>query len=207
MTMSNYKTIKTDAESTFVVERSKFISHIKRVESREQAEAFINEIKKEYWDARHNVYAYALKNGESRCTDDGEPSGTAGMPTLDVILKQGFSDVVIITTRYFGGILLGTGGLVRAYSKSASLALEAAGSVDVCECAVYKAEVDYSLAESFERFLRDNECYVKNKDYAQNVTFNYCIKAEKNDEISGKIIEHFSARVAPEFIKKSYEEL
>ncbi len=205
--MNNYKTIKTDAESTLVVERSKFISHIKRAESREQAEEFINEIKKEYWDARHNVYAYALKNGESRCTDDGEPSGTAGMPTLDVLLKQGYSDVVIVTTRYFGGILLGTGGLVRAYSKSAALALEAAGSVEVCECALYKAEVEYSLAESFERFLKDNGCVIKNKDYAQNVTLFYCIKAEENAEISQKITNHFSARVNPEYIKNSYEEL
>ena len=205
--MNNYKTIKTDAESTLVVERSKFISHIKRAESREQAEEFINEIKKEYWDARHNVYAYALKNGESRCTDDGEPSGTAGMPTLDVLLKQGYSDVVIVTTRYFGGILLGTGGLVRAYSKSAALALEAAGSVEVCECALYKAEVEYSLAESFERFLKDNGCVIKNKDYAQNVTLFYCIKAEENAEISQKITNPFSARVNPEYIKNSYEEL
>lgn len=205
--MSNYKTIKTDAVSTLVVERSKFISHIKRVDSREQAEEFINEIKKEYWDARHNVYAYALKNGESRCTDDGEPSGTAGMPTLDVILKQGYSDVVIVTTRYFGGILLGTGGLVRAYSKSAALALEQAGSVQVCECALYKVEVDYSLAQSFERFLKDNDCFIKNKEYAQNVTIDYFTRAEKSAEITQKITNHFSAKVNPEYIKNSYEEL
>lgn len=205
--MSDYKTVKSDAESTFVVERSKFISHIKRVESREQAEEFINEIKKEYWDARHNVYAYALKTGESRCTDDGEPSGTAGMPTLDVILKQGYSDVVIVTTRYFGGILLGTGGLVRAYSKSAALALEEAGSVEVCECAVFHAEAEYSLAESFERYLKDNNCVIINKEYAQNVTFDYCIRLAQKDEISQKITNHFSARLKPEFIKISYEEL
>ena len=205
--MNNYKTIKSSAESTYVVERSKFISHIKRVESREQAEEFINEIKKEYWDARHNVYAYALKNGESRCTDDGEPSGTAGMPTLDVILKQGFSDVVIVTTRYFGGILLGTGGLVRAYSKSASLALEQAGSVEVCECAVFEAEVEYSLAESFERFLKDNGGVILSKYYAQKVALSYCVRVEKKDEFSQKITNHFSAQIKPDFIKNSFEEL
>lgn len=205
--MNNFKTIKTDAQSTYVVERSKFIAHIKRVQSREQAEEFINEIKKEYWDARHNVYAYVLKNGESRCTDDGEPSGTAGMPTLDVILKQGFSDVVIVTTRYFGGILLGTGGLVRAYSKSASLALETAGSVEVCECAVYKAEVEYSLAESFERFLKDNGGVLLAKNYAQKVTIDYCVRVEKKEEFSQKITNHFSAQITPEFIKNSFEEL
>ena len=205
--MNNFKTIKTEAESTYVVERSKFIAHIKRVESREQAEEFINEIKKEYWDARHNVYAYVLKNGESRCTDDGEPSGTAGMPTLDVILKRGFSDIVIVTTRYFGGILLGTGGLVRAYSKSASLALEAAGSVEVCQCAVFKSEVEYSLAESFERFLKDNSGVLLSKDYAQKVTIDYCVRAEKKEEFSQKITNHFSAQISPEFIKNSFEEL
>ena len=169
--MNSYKTVKNSAEATHIVERSKFISHARRVESREQAEDFIAEIKKKYWDARHNVYAYALKSGESRCSDDGEPSGTSGMPTLDVILKQGFSDVCIVTTRYFGGILLGTGGLVRAYSKAAALVLEESGSAEIVECAVCEMTAAYSFVEPLKRFFFENECIIESIDYAENVRF------------------------------------
>ena len=205
--MNSYKTVKNSAEATHIVERSRFISHAKRVESREQAEEFIARIKKEYWDARHNVYAYALKNGETRCSDDGEPSGTSGMPTLDVILKQGFSDVCIVTTRYFGGILLGTGGLVRAYSKAAALALEEAGSAEIVECAVCQITAPYSRVDALKRFLSDNECVIDNIDYAQNVNFEYHFRALNEKEIENKITDKFNGEIKQKLINKDFKEI
>ena len=205
--MNSYKTIKDNSEATHIVERSKFISHARRVESREQAEEFIAEIKKKYWDARHNVYAYALKNGETRCSDDGEPSGTSGMPTLDVILKQGFSDVCIVTTRYFGGILLGTGGLVRAYSKAAALALEESGSAEITECAVCSLTSSYSLLEPLKRFFSENECVIESIDYAENVHFKYYFRAENLDLIELKITDKFNGELKQTLIKKEFKEL
>ncbi len=205
--MKNYKTVKHAAEAEHTVERSRFIAHIRRVESREQAEQFIAGIKKEYWDARHNVYAYVLKSGESRCSDDGEPSGTSGMPTLDCILKQGFEDVCIVTTRYFGGILLGTGGLVRAYSKAANLALEAAGSTVICECSIYKLIVPYAYIDRLHRFFTELGCVIESTDYAENVTFVFYLQSERVAEFEKKLTDDFHAEIAATFIKNEYREL
>lgn len=203
----NYKTVKQSAEATYTVERSKFIAHVKRVQNKEEAEQFIAQIKKEYWDARHNVSAYVLKNGESRCSDDGEPSGTSGMPTLEVLTKQGFSDVCVVTTRYFGGILLGTGGLVRAYSKAAALALEAAGSAQIAQCAVFEVNVPYSLNDRLMRFLNENACVVEHTDYAQLVSVRFYLRAESSDAFIKAVTDYFSAEVKPQFIKNAYKEL
>ncbi|MBR2338831.1 MAG: YigZ family protein [Clostridia bacterium] len=141
----SYLTIKEQASAEFVESRSRFIGTIRPVTSEEEALAFIAALKKQYWDAKHNVYAYVLRESRiSRSTDDGEPQGTAGMPVLEVLQKQGLTDCVIVVTRYFGGILLGTGGLVRAYSKSASLAVSAAGILRRRLCAVGEVCCDYA---------------------------------------------------------------
>ena len=203
-----YKTIEKQNCDEFTEKKSRFIGYAKPVKTQKEAADFIAEIKQKHRDATHNVPAYVLReNNIQHSSDDGEPSGTAGMPVLDVMLKEGIVDACVVVTRYFGGVLLGTGGLVRAYSKSASLALEQAGSVEVCECAVFEAEVEYSLAESFERFLKDNGGVILSKDYAQKVTLSYCVRVEKKDEFSQKITNHFSAQIKPDFIKNSFEEL
>ena len=132
--MSEYKTVTMDTSDEFVEKRSRFIGYIRPVKTEEEAIAFINQIKSKHWDATHNVYAYCLREGQvKRYSDDGEPQGTAGIPTLDVLLKSEVTDVVVVTTRYFGGILLGGGGLVRAYSHAASLALAKAQVVTMRE--------------------------------------------------------------------------
>ena len=142
---STYKTVAGFGEAEYVDRRSRFIGTVQPVTDEQQALAFIAEKKKEYWDARHNVYAYVLREGGiSRFSDDNEPQGTAGVPVLDVLQKQGVTDCVVVVTRYFGGILLGTGGLVRAYSQSASLALEAAGVVERRLCAFGEIRCDYA---------------------------------------------------------------
>ena len=116
-----YSTIKESASAEFVEKKSRFIGYIAPVKTAEDAAAFIAEIKRKHWDATHNVSAYLLKNGQKKYSDDGEPQGTAGMPMLDVLEKENLTDVCVVGTRYFGGILLGGGGLVRAYScKNAS---------------------------------------------------------------------------------------
>jgi uncharacterized YigZ family protein len=140
-----YKTVAGSGTAEYVDRRSRFIGTVQPVTSEQEALDFIAAKKKEYWDARHNVYAYVIReNGISRFSDDNEPQGTAGVPVLDVLQKQGVTDCVVVVTRYFGGILLGTGGLVRAYSQSASLALEAAGVIERRLCAFGTVECDYA---------------------------------------------------------------
>lgn len=143
--MESYRTVKQETSAEFIEKRSKFIGYIKPVETEEEAIAFIQSIKAKHWDATHNVYAYSLRAGQTRrYSDDGEPQGTAGIPTLDVLRKAEITDVVVVVTRYFGGILLGGGGLVRAYSHAASLAVEASGILHMRQCLLAHLTCDYN---------------------------------------------------------------
>lgn len=139
-----YRTIRAAASAEFVEKRSRFIGYISPVTTQQDAIAFIDSIKSKHWDATHNVPAYIIRNGNiCRFSDDGEPQGTAGMPVLDVLRKSGVTDVVTVATRYFGGILLGGGGLVRAYSHTASIALQAAQIITMRECLLLSLTCDY----------------------------------------------------------------
>ena len=141
--MTEYLVPYESAESEFEEKRSRFISHVFLVESEAEARARIDEMKKKYYDARHNCWCFVLHDGTVRYGDDGEPQGTAGMPVLDVLRKSGVTDVVTVATRYFGGILLGGGGLVRAYSHTASIALQAAQIITMRECLLLSLTCDY----------------------------------------------------------------
>ncbi len=125
--MEEYLVPTRDAEAEFVERRSRFIGRIWHTETEEEALACIRQMREQHWDATHNVYAYIIKDGPTRYSDDGEPGGTAGMPTLQVLQREGLYNVCCVVTRYFGGILLGAGGLVRAYAKGAKIAVDAAG--------------------------------------------------------------------------------
>ena len=125
--MTEYLIPTKDAEAEFIERRSRFIGHIFHTETEEEALACLKQMREKYWDATHNVYAYIIKDGATRFSDDGEPGGTAGMPVLQVLQREGIFNVTCVVTRYFGGILLGAGGLVRAYAHSAKIALDAAG--------------------------------------------------------------------------------
>ena len=125
--MTEYLIPTKDAEAEFIERRSRFIGHIFHTETEEEALACLKKMREKYWDATHNVYAYIIKDGATRFSDDGEPGGTAGMPVLQVLQREGIFNVTCVVTRYFGGILLGAGGLVRAYAHSAKIALDAAG--------------------------------------------------------------------------------
>lgn len=139
-----YKTVAKEAADEFIEKKSRFIGYVLPVTTEAEALAAVAARKKKFWDAKHNVWAYTLRSGGARCSDDGEPQGTAGVPVLDVLQKAGIVDCVVVVTRYFGGVLLGAGGLVRAYSHAASLGVAAATPVLMRPCTVMTVTCDYS---------------------------------------------------------------
>lgn len=151
--------------------KSRFIAHLQSVESVEDAEAFIAKIKKEYWDARHNCYAFVIgkDGGVTRCSDDGEPSQTAGRPMLDVLLRSEIKDICVVVTRYFGGTLLGTGGLVRAYSAAVTEALDNSEIGELIDGIMLTIESDYTLLSKLEYYLNENDIQIASQDYADKV--------------------------------------
>ena len=149
-----YVTVEREAADEFIEKKSRFIGACRPVKTEEEALRFIQEKKSRYWDASHNVFAYILREGNTaRFSDDGEPQGTAGQPMLNVFQREGVVNVVCVVTRYFGGILLGAGGLVRAYSKAASMALEAAGRARMAEWQSVAVECSYAHYERLRRLL------------------------------------------------------
>ena len=143
--MELYKTVRKQAEAVQVIDKSRFIAHVCPVESREEADAFLAEIREKYKDATHNVPAMVIgdKSQIQWASDDGEPQGTSGAPMVQMMVKEGLTNLIVVVTRYFGGIKLGTGGLVRAYTSSAKLGLEAAGICSVRELAELTVKIDY----------------------------------------------------------------
>ena len=159
------------AEDSFVEKRSKFTGRLWRVETAEEAVAKIKEMRETYWDATHNCYAYILREGNiMRYSDDGEPQGTAGMPMLEVLRHEGLVNVCCVVTRYFGGILLGTGGLVRAYTKGVQIAVAAAGVQQMSRFATLLIACPYNLLGAVQQVLPAHDCTVEDTDYGADVT-------------------------------------
>lgn len=158
-----------EAEYEFTEKRSRFIGHIFKIESAEQAQEVLARMRKKYWDATHNVYAYVLHDGTERFSDDGEPSGTSGMPTLTVLRGAKVQNVLCVTTRYFGGTLLGTGGLVKAYSQAAKGALEEAGLAAMTPFTVMEMCCDYSFLQPLRHVLPSLNVTEANCDYGEKV--------------------------------------
>ena len=166
----NYLTVYQNAEASFIEKRSEFIGYIAPVSTNEEAVNFINSIRSKHRKAKHNVYAYILRQDNiSRYSDDGEPQGTAGVPVLDVLQKRGLTDVCIVVTRYFGGILLGGGGLVRAYSHCASITCDSAKIMNMCKCYHVELEMDYNLYGKVSYVLPKFEILMKNSIFENNV--------------------------------------
>lgn len=155
--MELYKTVRGEAEATNIIEKSRFIAHVKPVSSKEEADAFVAEIKGKYKDATHNVPAMVIgdKFQIQWASDDGEPQGTSGVPMVQMLVKEGITNVVVVVTRYFGGIKLGTGGLVRAYTGSAKLGLEAAGICSVREVCAMEVKTDYTYLSKLQNMASD----------------------------------------------------
>lgn len=189
MSSTEYKTIKQRGTAEYEDRKSRFIANVYPVETEEKALEFLNAVKKKYSDARHNVYAYVVReNNIQRYSDDGEPSGTAGMPVLDAIRKRGLTDMIVVVTRYFGGTLLGTGGLVHAYGKSASEGIENAGPVTRRLCSIYLVTTDYTLSGKIEYSLQGSEYIIENVEYTDAVTFTVCVPSGEE----GRFIEEMT---------------
>jgi uncharacterized YigZ family protein len=179
--MSEFITILTDELAEIVEKKSKFIANIYHVESVKEAEEKIKLVKKEYHDARHNCVAYrVVENGKitERSSDDGEPSGTAGGPMLNILQKSNLCNVVVIVTRYFGGVLLGTGGLVRAYSDATQKAIEKCIKVYKAEGLEIEVKLDYAYLDIFKHYCKNNEINIIKIDYAEDIVLK--IQMEKN---------------------------
>lgn len=173
-------TLGQSATAELIEKKSVFIGYAAPVESEEEAIAFVKAIKKKHADARHNVYAYQLREGSiARYSDDGEPQGTAGIPVLDVIRKKGFTDAVIVVTRYFGGILLGAGGLVRAYSSAAAMAVEAAGIVTYDQFTAFTLTVNYSDHGKLTTLLASANPLRDGIEYADGVVLQLALPTEE----------------------------
>ena len=193
-----YITIKGRAEARFEEKKSVFIGYSCHVESEEEAQAFIKEIKEKHRDATHNCYGYVMKGGIlCRYSDDGEPQGTAGKPILDMLVKSGVDDVCVVVTRYFGGTLLGTGGLVHAYSQGAKLAVEAAGVAQFENYVVLKVACSYSDYQRIGLELERIDAIIDETDYSDSVAVTFAVKERFADEISRKISEISAGKSAP----------
>ncbi len=186
-TKTGYNIITGDVEGYYEEKKSKFLCYIHAAETEEEANDFINKIRKKHYDARHNCTAMILgPAGElTRSSDDGEPSGTAGKPMLEVLSGADITNIVCVVTRYFGGVLLGTGGLVKAYQSAVKDALDNAvrdGMIAaVTYCGDIEITIDYSNVNSLEYFIENNEIKVINKDYQQNVKYTLRTRAENVD--------------------------
>lgn len=205
MLAKDYKTVLENASDEFVEKRSRFIGYCKPVKTEQEAIDFINEKRSEHWNATHNVYAYSLREGNiKRYSDDGEPSGTAGMPVLDVIVKNEIFDVVVVVTRYFGGVLLGTGGLVRAYSHGSKIAVEAAKPVIMQNCLVCEARCAYNQYGKVSSLIIGVGAAIDDTVYESDVLVKFHIKPDLLGTLNKKLADATSGGVTVEQKDEQY---
>lgn len=203
-----YKTIQKEAFGEFVERHSKFISYAKPVETEDDAISFINKIKTKHWDAKHNVYAYSLLKGSiMRYSDDGEPHGTAGVPVLDILKKNEVTNIVIVVTRYFGGILLGTGGLVRAYSNAAKLALDSAVVINMVSCFRAQLFCDYSLYGKISSILAELGAKIEESEFLDKVKIIFYIEKKKLNVLNDKLNEVSSGEIITKILEEKYTKI
>ena len=201
------RTVEQFGQDEVVIEKSTFIGYARPVANEEEALAFIQEIKKKHRDATHNVPAYVLgeHNDIQRCNDDGEPSGTAGVPVLEVLKKEDVRNVAVVVTRYFGGIKLGTGGLVRAYTKGAKIALEAAGIITKVLYQVIIVSVDYTMLGALQNQLRLKQYDTKDIVYDEMVHLHVWVAEEDVANFKAQIVEWTNGRAHIEDGEISYK--
>ena len=182
--MSEYFIPAGAGEAEFVEKRSSFLGHVRYVETEDEAKAFVAEMKKKLYDARHNCWCYIIKDGAVRYSDDGEPQGTAGIPMLEVLKREGVTNVVCVVTRYFGGVLLGTGGLLRAYTKSAKDALDAAGICVVRRWVKAEIACSYAMLERLKTECTAIGGVVADIEYSADVCLKLLLPEDKADAFS-----------------------
>lgn len=180
--MDNFITISNNIENEITVKKSKFICNLIKIETQQEAEEQIKIIKKKYYDARHNCVAYRVQENDGifeKASDDGEPSGTAGGPMLNILQKNNLCNVLVVVTRYFGGILLGTGGLIRAYSESTLNAIDLADKIEKCIGLEFQVTLDYNNFESFKYYCRKNRINIINIEYTDIIICKIQLEEEK----------------------------
>ncbi|WP_418752621.1 YigZ family protein [Frisingicoccus sp.] len=204
--MDKIKIVYRGGEGEIVEKKSRFIATVCPIHSEEDAVMFIEKIKKKYWDARHNCHAFILgeRNEISRCSDDGEPSGTAGKPMLDVLLGAGLHNVCVVVTRYFGGTLLGTGGLVRAYSQAVQAGLENSLIVEKKLCRRMKIYTDYNGIGKIQYILGKSPAITLNTEYTERVVVEILIEKGNFDSLCKEIVEATSGRAELETLDECY---
>ena len=194
--MKPYKTTTGESTASYEIQRSRFITHTQHVESEDEARAYILAQKKAYFDARHNCSAYVLgpDGAKQKSNDDGELGGTAGNPILEAIKKKELTNVVVVVTRYFGGIKLGAGGLIRAYSHSAVLGLDAADVVTMTPLAVVHVQIGYDLLANVENFLRQKNIRTGEKAYAEDVSIEILLQETEKETLLAALTDLTSGR-------------
>ena len=187
--MNEYRIPASPGESELTEKRSRFLGHVRMVESEEEAKAFIAEMKRKYYDARHNCWCYAIRDGAERYSDDGEPQGSAGIPMLEVLRRRGVTNAVCVVTRYFGGVLLGTGGLLRAYTQSTADALDAAGIAVVRAWTEAEARCSYAQAERMKTEAAALGAVTEDVVYGADVTLKLLIPQEKTEAVKARLFD------------------
>lgn len=192
MTVPFITSVYGEAATEYDVKKSRFIASLKEVQTEAEAAAYVAKIRKQYWDARHNCYAYQI--GASglvqKSSDDGEPSGTAGKPMLEVLKKQGITNTVVVVTRYFGGIKLGASGLIRAYGHAVILGLEAASIADYKPYDVLAVRIAYPFVSMLERLAPEHHIRIAQRDFADTVTFTLEIPQESTEKVKELLTNH-----------------
>lgn len=203
--MNEYRTVQNESEFAFVERKSRFIGRCYPVRSEAEAEEILAGLRKKYWDATHNCYAFRIGplGSSARSSDDGEPSGTAGMPILNVLMRGEITDALVVVTRYFGGILLGAGGLVRAYGKASAGAVKAAGIIRMRECREMRISVPYPHWGALERLLRPAAVEM-NVDYGEAVNVSLFLPVTEAEALSARVIDRTDGRVRPEFAETKF---
>lgn len=203
--MTPYRTIQKPATAEFVDRRSRFIGQIWPITDEGQAVELIERVKKQYWDARHHVPAYIIREGNiRRFSDDGEPQGTAGMPVLDVLQKQNLTDCLVVVTRYFGGILLGGGGLVRAYSHTAALAVEAAGITEMRPAYLEEVRCSYTQYGWLAPLIESGGGSITDTEYTDEVTVRFLLDTDLQGAFEKQLTERSAGTLTTEILEERY---
>ena len=199
MAVLNYETVAKRSEVEIVIQKSRFIGRCFPVQTEAEALGFLEVIRKKEWDATHHCYAYVIGENTqiARYSDDGEPGGTAGMPMMDVLQKRQLKNVLVVVTRYFGGTLLGAGGLVRTYSKAASEACRAAERVHMRWSVLIKLEMDYALWGKMQRFLHEYGVIQETVDFAEQVTATVLMPIDQKEKFTSAVVEASDGRIHP----------
>lgn len=190
-TANGYRVVYEGGEGEIVEKKSRFIATVRPIETEEEAVAFVNEMKKKYWDARHNCSAFVIGSRQevTRCSDDGEPAQTAGRPMLDVLLREGITNVAVVVTRYFGGVLLGTGGLVRAYQSATQAGLAASKIIEKCLGKKLIIHTDYNGLGKLQYLFGQQKTAILDTEYAADVVLTILVPVEQKDFLYKEITE------------------